>query len=186
MYMVTLALAGSYALAGNIRLSPARILRYLLVTAGLTVADSDGDRRALAVLGTGVYDKDRLVTQMKLLRPTAVRATVLRELPPEPLPLPRDGASLLDAIRERGRIRIGYLESAMPYSYFNAQGELVGLDIEMAYTLAAELGLEIDLCRCRAIAGGGGQWRSLRPGHVRYYRHHAARRRDGFLAALSG
>ena len=32
----------------------------------------------------------------------------------------------------------------MPYSYFNSQGELVGLDIEMAYALAAELGLEIE------------------------------------------
>lgn len=144
MYMVTLALAGSYALAGSIRLSPARILRYLLVTAGLTALTLTATGGLLRVLGAGVYDKDRLVTQMKLLRPTAVRATVLRELPSEPRPQPRDGASLLDAIRKSGRIRVGYVESAMPYSYFNSQGELVGLDIEMAYTLAAELGLEIE------------------------------------------
>ena len=144
MYMVTLALAGSYALAGNIRLSPARILRYLLVTAGLMALTLTATGALLRVLGAGTYDKDRLVTEMKLLRPTSVRATVLRELPREPLPRPHDGASLLDTIRARGRIRIGYVESAMPYSYFNTHGELVGFDVEMAYTLAAELGLAIE------------------------------------------
>jgi Na+/H+-dicarboxylate symporter/ABC-type amino acid transport substrate-binding protein len=144
MYMVTVALAGSYALAGNIRLSPARILRYTLATAALTIATLTATGALLRVLGTGTYDQDRLVTEMKLLRPTMVRATVLRELPAEPLPRPRDGASLLDTIRARGSIRVGYVESAMPYSYFNSQGELVGLDVEMAHTLAQELGVAIE------------------------------------------
>ena len=144
MYMVTLALAGSYALVGTLRLSPARILRYALVTAGLTVATLTATGALLRILGAGSYDKDRLVTGMKLLRPPTVRATVLRELPSQPLALLRDGASVVDSIRGRGRIRVGFVDAAMPYSYFNAGGELVGFDIEMAYTLAAELGLEIE------------------------------------------
>ena len=51
MYMVTLALAGSYALAGNLRFSPVRILRYALVTGGLDVCHSGRDRRAVASPG---------------------------------------------------------------------------------------------------------------------------------------
>jgi len=142
MYMVTLALAGSYALAGNLRLSPGRILRYALVTAGLTVVTLAMTGGLLRALGSGTYDKDRLVEEMKLLRPPTVRASVLRQLPSEPLP--KDGASVLDAIRARGRIRVGYVDGALPYSYLNSRGELVGFDVEMAYALAGELGLEIE------------------------------------------
>jgi Na+/H+-dicarboxylate symporter/ABC-type amino acid transport substrate-binding protein len=142
MYMVTLALAGSYALAGTLRFSPARILRYGLLTAGLTVVVLAATGGLLRALGAGTYDEDRLVEEMKLLRPPTVRASVLRALPTDPLP--REGASVLEAIRSRGRIRVGYVDGALPYSYFNRRGELVGLDVEMAYTLAAELGLAIE------------------------------------------
>ncbi|HEX4990971.1 MAG TPA: cation:dicarboxylase symporter family transporter, partial [Candidatus Binatia bacterium] len=142
MYMITLALAGSYALVGNLRFSPARILRYALVTTGLTVATLAATGGLLRVLGAGTYDKDRLVEEMKLLRPPAVRATVLRALPSESAS--REAASVLEAMRKRGRIRVGYVDNAMPYSYFNRPGELVGFDVEMAYTLAGELGLEIE------------------------------------------
>ena len=144
MYMVTLALAGSYALAGNLRLSPARILRYVLVTAGLTVATLTATGGLLRILGAGTYDEDRVVEGMKLLRPATVKASVLRQAPTEPLPLPKDSPSVLEAIRARGRMRVGYVDGAMPYSYFNSRGELVGFDVEMAYTLAAELGLAIE------------------------------------------
>src|SRR5262249_55754939 len=142
--MVTLALAGSYALAGTLRFSPVRIFSYAFVTVGLTAATLMGTGVVLRALGAGTYDKDRLVQGMKLLRPPTTRATVLRELPAEPLVLPRAGASMVDAIRARGHIRVGYMDGALPYSYFNTQGNLVGFDVEMAYALATELGLEIE------------------------------------------
>jgi ABC-type amino acid transport substrate-binding protein len=81
---------------------------------------------------------------MKLLRAPTVRGEVLRQAPSQTLPLPRDGASVLEAIRARGRIVVGYVESALPYSYFNSRGELVGFDVEMAYTLAEGLGVAIE------------------------------------------
>jgi ABC-type amino acid transport substrate-binding protein len=58
--------------------------------------------------------------------------------------VPREGASVLEAMRIRGRIRVGYVDGALPYSYFNGRGDLVGFDVEMAYALAGELGLEIE------------------------------------------
>jgi ABC-type amino acid transport substrate-binding protein len=144
MYMVTLALAGSYALAGTLRFSPGRILRYALLTVGLTVATLAATAGLLRVLGAGTYDKDRLVEGMNLLRPPTVPAAVLRALPADPLPLPRNGASMLEAIRARGSLRVGYVDGALPYSYFNSRGELVGFDVDMAYALAEELGLKVE------------------------------------------
>jgi Na+/H+-dicarboxylate symporter/ABC-type amino acid transport substrate-binding protein len=160
MYMVTLALAGSYAMVGKLNFAPSRILRYTLITAVLTVATVSATGALLRMLGPGSYDKDRIVRGMKLLRPPTLRATVLRELPSEPLPVAREGGSVFDAIRARGRIRVGFADGAMPYSYFNAQGELVGFDVEMAYALAGELGLEIEFvpvprARLAEVVNGG-------------------------------
>ncbi len=79
---------------------------------------------------------------------------------------------MLEAIRARGHIVVGYVDGALPYSYFNTRGELVGFDVEMAYTLADELGMAIEfapvprdrlaevvnagLCDVIWLASGGG------------------------------
>jgi len=70
---------------------------------------------------------------------------ILRQVP-APLPLPSpDASSLLAAIRHRRLVRVGYVEDQAPYSFFNSRGELVGFDIEMAYTLASDLGVALEL-----------------------------------------
>src|SRR5262249_5473365 len=40
---------------------------------------------------------------------------------------------------------VGYVEGQVPYSFVNARGELVGFDVEMAYALAADLGVALEL-----------------------------------------
>ncbi|MFA6332523.1 MAG: cation:dicarboxylase symporter family transporter [Methanoregula sp.] len=42
-------------------------------------------------------------------------------------------------IRERGVLRVGYNSNNVPFVFFNAKGELVGYDVEMAYDLARAL-----------------------------------------------
>ena len=41
-------------------------------------------------------------------------------------------------------IRIGFRTAALPFSYFNARGDLVGLDIDMAHSLAVDLGVDVE------------------------------------------
>jgi Na+/H+-dicarboxylate symporter/ABC-type amino acid transport substrate-binding protein len=168
MHMVALALAGTYALTGQLRFSFARILRYILVTAGATAATLAVTAVLVRATGVGTYDKNQVALSMQFLHPPSQKATVLRELPTEPVPAPRDGTSLLQAVLERGRLRVGYIDGSMPYSFFNGRGELVGLDIEMAYTLASELGVALEFApvardrlaealdadRCDVIMGG--------------------------------
>jgi Na+/H+-dicarboxylate symporter len=144
MHMVVLALAGTYALTGRLRLSGPRLLRYVLVTAGLTAATLAGVGLTLRALGGGSYEGARIASELGLLRPASEGASVLRELPADPPPSPREGASLLESVRSRGRIRVGFIPSQMPYSHFNARGELVGFDVEMAHELVRELGVGVD------------------------------------------
>jgi len=39
---------------------------------------------------------------------------------------------------------VGYLPDNLPFAYFNAAGDLVGFDIEMAHTLARDLGVKLE------------------------------------------
>jgi ABC-type amino acid transport substrate-binding protein len=53
-------------------------------------------------------------------------------------------ASVLQDIRARGVLRVGYAGDALPFAFFNAKGDLVGLDVELAHTLARELGVTLE------------------------------------------
>lgn len=69
--------------------------------------------------------------------------TVLDHGAPNPVPL-REGQSRLERIHETGVIRVGFDPDALPFAYFNAAGDLVGFDVEMAHRLALELGVAIE------------------------------------------
>jgi len=145
MHMVVLALAGTYALTGKLRFSPPRIIRYGLITVVATGVTLAGISFLLRVTGQGSYDKDQMVMQMQFLHQPAQKAIILSELPKDLPTPPREAASVLEAVRKRGRLRVGYVESSMPYNFVNGRGELVGFDIEMAYALADELGVGLEL-----------------------------------------
>ncbi len=144
MHMVVLALAGTYALNGQLRLSAPRILRYVLVTSAVTAATLGGLGLGLRALGGGTYEGARLANEMGLLRPASDGATVLPELPAAPPARPREGATILETVRTRGRIRVGFIPDQRPYSHLNARGELVGFDVEMAHALGRELGVSVE------------------------------------------
>ena len=145
MHMVVIAVVGTYALRGQLRLSPGRILRTLALALTLTLGVVAGLAMAFRAIDVGAYEGDRVAREMGLLRAPAEKALVRREVPAEPLPPPKAGESLLASIRGRGRLRVGWVDGQMPYSFVNARGELVGFDIEMAYALANELGVELEL-----------------------------------------
>jgi ABC-type amino acid transport substrate-binding protein len=96
-------------------------------------------------VGGGVYEGKEVAENMELLRQPARPAIVLAELPAEPLPLVRPGASVLESVEARGRLRVGFVDGQMPFTFRNARGALVGFDVDMANVLAGELGVELEL-----------------------------------------
>jgi ABC-type amino acid transport substrate-binding protein len=87
------------------------------------------------------YTKDKVLAAMHLKRQTTP-ATVHR-VPVATASVPERGATL-SLIARRGALRVGYLRDSLPYAFFNAADELVGLDVEMAYRLAAELNVPLE------------------------------------------
>ena len=77
---------------------------------------------------------------MQLLH-TKVPAVVYRT--PQPAPADDPQQSRLERLRSRGILRVGYLPDNLPFAYFNAANDLVGFDVEMAHTLARDIGVKL-------------------------------------------
>ena len=57
---------------------------------------------------------------------------------------PRDDGTLAE-IRQRGTLRVGLDASFPPFETINEQGEIVGLDVDIAQAVATDLGVELEL-----------------------------------------
>ena len=73
-----------------------------------------------------------------------VEATVRRE-PLSSAPPAESAGSTLERIRERGALRVGYVVDGLPFAFFNGRDELVGYDVDIAYRLARDLGVKLEL-----------------------------------------
>ena len=140
MHTVTVALLGTCAMTGTLKWRRGPLLRYALVTTALTAVTFGGARLYSSTFLTPEYTRKEVLASMQLLR-DPVAAVVHRTMPAFAQEPP---GSRLDAIRRRGAVRVGYLPDALPYAFFNARGDLVGFDVDMAHRLAAELGVRLE------------------------------------------
>ena len=142
MHTLTVALLGTCAMIGALSWNRQRIVRYAVVTAALTIAVIGGTRLLFASVLDQEYTKDKVLAGMHLLRDAAPGIVQRTETPVPPIP---DGADVATTIRTRGILRVGYLPDSLPYAFFNARGELVGFDVELAHQLAREMGVKLEL-----------------------------------------
>ena len=56
-------------------------------------------------------------------------------------------SEVLNRIKQRGFLRVGYFRDDLPYSFNNSKGKLVGFDIEIMNQLAGDLGVGIQFVR---------------------------------------
>lgn len=143
MGLLAFSLIGAAAMAGFLRVQPSRVagavgaglaalVLVVLATRGLLAATVD----------TGYHQAEALqrMHASRAAHPARVHkdpATVLRE-PSRP------GIATLERVRARGTLRVGYDARNLPFSFFNADGELVGLDVELAQGLAEALGVQAE------------------------------------------
>jgi ABC-type amino acid transport substrate-binding protein len=101
-----------------------------------------GSRAFYALVVDTSYRKNEIIGRMEIQGPT-VPAVVRLERPPPPDLDP--SCNRLEEILERGVLRVGCRkERTVPFSYFNDAGRLVGLDIELAHSLALGLGITLE------------------------------------------
>jgi Na+/H+-dicarboxylate symporter len=142
VHTLVIALLGTCAIVGALRFDAGKILRYVLVTGIVTLLVLGGVRALIARTIDLSYQKADVIANMEPLEERG-EAIVHRSMP-APVSTEVD-RPVLDAMRERGTLRVGFLPDSLPFVYFNARHELVGFDVEMAHKLARDLGVGLEL-----------------------------------------
>ena len=142
MHLFALAVLGGFAMAGALRFQWKRFVPVTALTVGLVAGAVVGLRAYFSLAVENAYDKDKIIAQMQPLFAcrSLPRFTNQRRL----LCRWNRRSPTMKRIRARGAIRVGYLEDNRPFSFFNGEGKLVGLDVEMAHILARSLGVSLE------------------------------------------
>ena len=149
MHLLAFSMITISILNGSAKFLPWRLLSRFLFAAALLLVSAGLIRGYLTLGFQDLYSKEKLITHREMLFPESssvsnVQVKILGESTPNPLPI-RDGQSRVQRIQERGKIRVGYDPSKMPFAYFRAgTSELIGFDIQMAYSLADDLEVDIE------------------------------------------
>jgi Na+/H+-dicarboxylate symporter/ABC-type amino acid transport substrate-binding protein len=142
VHTVTVALLGSAAIVGALHFNPARVVRYLVITVVLSAASIGGLRMLFNSVLKPAFAGEELVYNMRPLM-AQLDARVIK-----PVDLgdanEKPAGSVLESIRQRGILRVGVFGDRLPFAFPNREGNLVGLDIEMAHLLARDLGVKVE------------------------------------------
>ena len=139
VHTVAVALLGSAAIAGTLRFETRRVVRYVVITTVLTVVTIVGLRVTFRTVLRQQFKGEELVYGMTNAlehEPTHVversAGTTVTEGP------------VLDRVRARGTLRVGFVQPRLPFAFHNRLQELVGFDVELAHLLAADMNVQAE------------------------------------------
>lgn len=141
MHLMVLTLVVTRAMQRRLRI---RWPRLAASTAGVLVclvATSAASRWYLAST-TLAYDLDKQFLALEI--PTADHDVVVYRSRDEVPSRPLLSGSTLERIKTEKVLRVGYHADHLPYSFFNAKDDLVGLDVELIQSLAVRLAVRLE------------------------------------------
>ncbi|MGH7492215.1 MAG: cation:dicarboxylate symporter family transporter [bacterium] len=142
MFTLVLAVLGACAVSGLLKISWPKLLRFAAVSLVLTFGAIGATRWFFEYVVGHEYQEYQAFITMDLSHEHKP-ATVHRSSLPSP-PFHDAQKSRLQEIRDRGYLRVGYFKDALPFAFTNEAGNLVGLDVEMACTLAQEMNVRLE------------------------------------------
>ncbi|OHX67804.1 cation:dicarboxylate symporter family transporter [Flammeovirga pacifica] len=142
MHLIALTILTLSSTYGFFKVKKRKILFGLATTVGLFVVTLIPLRIFLGYSLKDAYQNDKVIANMTLIH-QLVPFTVIDKSTPNPDSL-LENESVLDRVKRRGKIRVGFYEDEIPFSYFNAEGELVGFGIDMAHELGSALEVELE------------------------------------------
>ena len=140
MNIVMLSLLGTCAVCGVLRVRWGRLLRDAVLTLLIVAVTLGALRTFFTLVLDNEYRKGEIIAGMQLLRQPG--PAIVHKTPPPFEPTALSQSSPWERMRARGTIRIGYFADNLPYAYFNAAGDLVGFDVDMAHALARDIGMK--------------------------------------------
>ena len=153
MHTVTVAIVGSVAVTVGLRWHFRRLMRFGVATALIVVVTLIGLRVLFATALRQEFAGADLVYSMQPLLGGAPAAVA--PAPPLEAGSPDRGASVIEDIRARRVLRVLVLPDRMPFAFQNREGRLVGMDVELAQRLAADLTVDVQFFQTDANALAG-------------------------------
>lgn len=141
LHIIVLSVIGTIALCGGLRLKFRPILVYLAITTVSLFVLVIGLRAYFQVFVPEPPAREVVLADIHLME-ERFPAQVFHEVPAP------DGSVLtgsrLDHINDSGLLQVGYRPNNLPCTFLTPGEELVGFDVEMAYALAEDLGVELE------------------------------------------
>jgi Na+/H+-dicarboxylate symporter len=144
MHLLALTVIAVGYLSGIARLDTARALRGGAASLLVLAAIIGATRGVVATAMDDVARSQPGLVDLHFMEPTRPAVDHRDDRPP---PLPAFPGSRLDAVRARGFLRVAYKRDALPFAFVNADGESVGLEIELMHRLTRDLGVDLELVR---------------------------------------
>lgn len=141
MFTLVLTLLATSAALGWLRFKWYRLARYMIISAILTSGCLYGSKLLFETFSHQYQGYKQFIQRERLFEGATIS---LKAQPDSPLPSAYSHLSVLDRIQTRGFLRVGYFRDWLPYAFRNQNGDLVGLDVEIAQQLASDLGVNVE------------------------------------------
>ena len=143
MHFVALATIATAASNGLFRIRWSRLFRGFALWGAIGLVSLMGVRVFLHATFQGQYSRSGTLSQMYLLEDPV--DSILLEWDERKAPVASSDESLIEQIRNRGRLDACVIPNRVPFTFRNAAGEWVGYDVELAHRLARMLGVDLGL-----------------------------------------
>jgi proton glutamate symport protein len=143
MHLTTFSLLTSASQGGRLRLQKKRALGWLLAS---VVAIAVALWFNHATVSWSIAGQAPPADRVAAMLPYFEDNTLTESEPPAPNPSPlQPGETVLERIRRTGDLRVGFPPDTPPFSYYNKDGMIVGLEIDLVHRLAIDLGVALRL-----------------------------------------
>ncbi len=139
MHLMAFTLIVTSAMSGLVKFHKVRAVSALIGTVIIMAVSVIAIRITLDKTFTEAFSRSEIISNMNSME---------RQIPTKVFsygaPRANSEASFqttLSAVRASNKLRIGFDPDLLPFSYYNARGELVGLDVDLAHRLAKDLGV---------------------------------------------
>ncbi len=149
MHLMAFTIVVGCMLAGVAKFHWTRLLVTSIVSVALIGLAALGIRIYLQTSFQDTYSRENLITARQPLFPDLRPNSKVQLVEDSQAESATSGQSRIEQIRNRGVLRVGYDPSKMPFCYFravekpNEPKKLIGFDVEMAWLLADDLGVDI-------------------------------------------
>ncbi|WP_144213118.1 cation:dicarboxylate symporter family transporter [Shewanella donghaensis] len=139
MNIFILAIGGTAMLAGIAKVSMKKLIICSALTPIIFGLILLGTSWVLSSIVNTEYNMDKVVAQMSSAADLPDEVTTFNPSETQDV----NGPRTIEQIKKSGTLRVGYNPVQVPFSYYNAEHDLVGFDIEMMKKLAAELDIKV-------------------------------------------